>query len=332
MGVELNTASASLLTHISGLSAARAGAIVSARPAGGYTSRAALLGVKGIGPKTFEQAAGFLRVSAQPAARAAAEDAAAAPAGGKVAAGKAGGKARKAAAAAAIEPLDCTAVHPESYAAARATLSHLGCAPSELSGAEGRRRVAARVRAAQANGERRAGLAAAAAAGMGVGAEVGERSLGQLLEALASAQRDPRDELPGPLLLGSSLRSLADLQPGQRLDGVVRNVTPFGCFVDVGLKDDGLVHISEMSSSRVTEPLDVVAVGQPVSVVVLTVDLERRRLGLSMKRAADGGEGSSMGSSHGREPRPPCVAGGESGAGSRADSAPGPPPKKARRE
>eukprot|EP00966_Prymnesium_polylepis_P033131 770594-Prymnesium_polylepis.1 len=122
----------------------------------------------------------------------------------------------------------------------------------------------AALRAASATEAQRAGLARELG--------VAEATLRQLIDALSADWRDPRDSLDGPLLLGSELRELSQMRVGQRLRGVVRNVTPFGAFVDVGLKDDGLVHISELAPHRVDDPHAVVAVGQAVAVVVVSVD------------------------------------------------------------
>ncbi|KAL1505083.1 hypothetical protein AB1Y20_008842 [Prymnesium parvum] len=243
VGVDVNTASAALIGHVAGLNAARAAAIVAARPAGGYTSRSQLLAVRGIGAKSFEQAAGFLRVCG-------------------------GG---------ATEPLDATAVHPESYGVARALLARLSLDPAGLASPRERRQLRQAV-ARATEGRRLEALAEE----LGVAA----RTLQQVSAALATDWRDPREAGEGPLLLGSELRDIDQLQVGQTLHGVVRNVTPFGGFVDVGLKDDGLVHISELSAERVEDPHDVIEIGQAVIVRVVSIDVGRRRLGLSMKAAS----------------------------------------------
>jgi protein Tex len=252
VGVDLNTASTSLLMHIGGLNASRAAAIVAARPAGGFTSRASLRAIKGIGPKTFEQAAGFLRLGLD-----------------------------------AAEPLDATAVHPESYEACRRLLAQLGhdlvgrdataraATPSGQSGQSGQLGQLGQFVQLGQLGLRRAATPSGRTA-LAAACGVGELALMQLLEALTAAQRDAREELPGPLLLGSSLQTLADLVLGQRLEGVVRNITPFGCFVNVGLKDDGLLHVSQMRTAgggRVSDPLEHACVGMPLSLLVLAVDL-----------------------------------------------------------
>lgn len=275
VGVDLNSASAELLRHVAGLTASRAAAVLDARPAAGFGCRNDLLRVKGIGPKSFEQAAGFLRIV--------------------------GGN----------EPLDNTAVHPESYQPARAILKEIGVdptllgsirpvltSPTELAGAAAEDSTAgtaaqplgatgdscasARVALSleldslRRDGRRLAQLAERA----GVGVLAAE----QLVQALGAAWLDARQDLDGPLLLASKLRCLDDVRPGELLRGIVRNVTPFGAFVDVGLKDDGLVHSSELSDTdRNPDVFSIVSVGQAVTVRVLAVDLARRRLKLSAR-------------------------------------------------
>ena len=161
--------------------------------------------------------------------------------------------------------LDRTAVHPESYGVVQRAVTALGRRMEELRSAPGRQAVA---RAARANG--------ALADELGVGA----RALEQILQALERAERDAREELPGPLLVDGSVRSLEQLAVGMQLAGAVRNVTPFGCFVNVGLKDDGLLHVSELRRRAVG--LDTMHVGQRVDVVVMSVDVGRRRLSLGL--------------------------------------------------
>jgi uncharacterized protein len=275
VGVDVNTASAALLARVPGLSASRAEAIVAVRPPEGYPSRDALRKVKGIGPKSFEQAAGFLRIAA---ASIKDED---------------GGG----------EPLDCTAVHPESYAAARVLLRKLGRGVHELRTPAGRVAVGTAAAAAVSPPERRAALASSCG--------VGELAISQIVDALNTAERDARDCLPGPLLLGTDVRSFAQLKHGQRLSGVVRNVTPFGCFVNVGLEHDGLLHVSEMrkassggagtsagastgaavaTSAAASLGIGGAFVGQLLDVVVLSVDLTRHRLSLGLPRQQDSGK------------------------------------------
>ncbi|NTV64748.1 MAG: S1 RNA-binding domain-containing protein, partial [Oscillochloris sp.] len=237
VGVDLNTASAALLTYVAGLNSRVARAIVAHRDEGGpFASRRDLLKVKGLGPKAFEQAAGFLRIPD------------------------------------ASDPLDRTAIHPESYPAARTLIAIFdGAAGSSLP------EVAARIRSVVRDG---AQSLADVAAQIGVG----EPTLADIIEYLARPGRDPREELPPPLLRADVLK-LEDLAPGMWLKGTVRNVVDFGAFIDIGVKQDGLVHISEISAHYVKTPLDVVQVGDQVDVRVLSVDIQRGRIALSMRNA-----------------------------------------------
>jgi uncharacterized protein len=233
VGVDVNTASAALLTYVAGLNARTARAIVAHRDTDGpFRARGELKRVKGLGPKAFEQAAGFLRVPD------------------------------------ASDLLDRTAVHPESYPAARRLLARFG--PNTPLP-----EVAGRVRAALAQGE----TSLARLAGE---LDVGEPTLADIVEYLARPGRDPRDELPPPMLRADVLK-LEDLQPGMILKGTVRNVVDFGAFVDIGVKQDGLIHVSELADRFVKSPLDVVQVGDLVDVRVLAVDLARGRVALSMR-------------------------------------------------
>lgn len=235
VGVDLNTASTALLGYVSGLSAKTAKAIVAHRDANGpFRSRAELRKVKGLGPKSFEQAAGFLRIPG------------------------------------AADPLDNTAVHPESYGAARQLIARFGGPDVRLP------EVADRVRQALAAGQT---TLARLAEELGVG----EPTLADIIDALAKPGRDPRDDAPPPILRSDVLK-LEDLQPGMWLKGTVRNVVDFGAFVDIGVKQDGLVHVSELADRFVRNPLDVVQVGDIVDVRVLTVDPARGRIGLSMRK------------------------------------------------
>jgi uncharacterized protein len=241
VGVDLNTASPSLLGYVAGIKARTASNVVAHRDENGpFGSREALLEVKGLGPKAYEQAAGFLRIP--------------------------GGE----------QPLDNTAIHPESYAVVDRLLAWLDVPedqadphvmPSEL------RRRLAHLRG-------RPDLAQVAQA-----LDVGLPTLRDILEALLKPGRDPRDELPPPILRSDVLK-MEDLSEGMVLQGTVRNVVPFGAFVDIGVKQDGLVHISEMADHYVTDPLEVVQAGDVVQVTVIKVDLERGRIGLSMKEGA----------------------------------------------
>ena len=231
VGVDANTASRSLLQQVSGLTAVTAKNIVAYREENGpFTSRAQLKKVPKLGPKAFEQCAGFLRI---PESK---------------------------------EVLDNTGIHPESYPAAKALLELLGVKKGEsLTGLD--EKLAAY------------GLGKAAAA-----CGVGEPTLADIAKELAKPGRDPRDELPAPALRKDVLE-MKDLKPGMELTGTVRNVIDFGVFVDIGVHQDGLVHISEVCNKRLRHPSEMVKVGDIVKVVVLGVDEKRHRISLSMKQA-----------------------------------------------
>ena len=231
VGVDANTASQSLLQQVSGLNATTAKNIVAYREENGpFTSRAQLKKVPKLGPKAFEQCAGFLRI---PESK---------------------------------ELLDNTVVHPESYSAAKALLNLLGCKKGDnLSG------ILEKLEAY--------GLSKAAAE-----CAVGEPTLADIARELSKPGRDPRDELPAPILRKDVLE-MKDLKPGMELTGTVRNVIDFGVFVDIGVHQDGLVHISEVCNRRLRHPSEVVKVGDVVKVVVLGVDEKRHRISLSMKQA-----------------------------------------------
>lgn len=227
VGVDLNTASVSLLSHVAGVAPQLAKNIVAYRDeAGNYRTRKSLLKVPKLGPKTFEQCAGFLRI------------------------------------ADGDEPLDNTQVHPESYAGVRAMAELFDCPPSPA--------LAEKARAAMPAAELAERL------------NLGPATLADILDALAKPGRDPRDDLPQPLL-SHDLLELEDLEPGMELEGTVTNIAAFGAFVDIGLHENGLVHISKLSDRFVKDPLTVVRVGQIVRVKVLDVDKQRRRISLSMK-------------------------------------------------
>ena len=198
---------------------------------GAFPDRKRLLKVPKLGPKAFEQCAGFLRVHGS-------------------------------------NPLDATAVHPESYAAAKVLMERLGYTPQAL---------------------KRGGIVGIAAKAEEVGVaklaqelEIGEMTLRDILSELEKPGRDPRDELPAPVLRTDVL-SMEDLKPGMELTGTVRNVIDFGAFVDIGVHQDGLVHISEMSEKFIKHPLEAVSVGDIVDVRVLGVDMKKKRISLSMK-------------------------------------------------
>ena len=234
VGVDLNTASPALLARVAGVSAAVSKNIAAWRDANGrFDSRKQLLKVKGLGPKAFEQCAGFLRV----------------PDGGEL--------------------LDRTAVHLESYEAARTLL--MLCGYTEADAAAGQ--VGALSERLDALGRENA----AARCGIGV------PTLCDIADELRKPGRDPRDELPPPLLRADVL-SFEDLKPGMVLEGTVRNVCDFGAFIDIGVHQDGLAHISELSNRYIKHPSEAVAVGDVVKALVLSADPKSHRIALSLKQ------------------------------------------------
>ncbi len=235
VGADLNTASAPLLSYVAGLNDTAAKNIVAYRETNGaYPSRAALKKVPRIGPKAFEQCAGFLRVTQ--------------------------GK----------NVLDATGVHPESYAAAEKLLALCGYTEADVRA----HRVGELRERVKALGEEKA----AAYCGVGV------PTLSDIVSDLMKPGRDPRDELPAPLLR-TDILELKDLKPGMKLRGTVRNVVDFGAFVDIGVHQDGLVHISRLSDNFVRKPSDVVRVGDVLDVAVVEVDAAKKRIALSMLAA-----------------------------------------------
>ena len=231
VGVDLNTASASLLEYISGISKGLAKSIVAYREENGaFTNRRQLLKVPKLGPKAFEQCAGFMRIK--------------------------GGE----------NPLDGTSVHPESYEAAGKLLACLGYDLAGISsgGLQGiRKKITNAKKLSQELG-------------------VGEITLMDIAGELEKPARDPREEMPRPILRTDVL-DMKDLTPGMILKGTVRNVIDFGAFVDIGVHQDGLVHISQMTDRYIKHPLEVVSVGDVVEVKVLSVDLGKKRIALTMK-------------------------------------------------
>ena len=251
-GVELNAASAALLKHVSGINNRVAGAIVKYREEHGpFQSRADLLKVPGLGPATFVQAAGFLKIVN------------------------------------GVESLDNTFIHPESYAATHALLDLLpgdekrGTKPAERI-AQYRQFLKLQNSLGRGNRNNRGESAEAAWSDMAKKIGVGLPTLTDILENLEKPGLDPRDALPAPILRHDVLK-MEDLQAGMILQGTVRNVVDFGAFVDIGVKHDGLVHVSEMADRFVRDPLSVVAVGQVVHVRVMEVDRQRERVKLSMR-------------------------------------------------
>ena len=232
VGVDLNTASVSLLSRVSGISSAIAKNIVAYREENGaLKSRAELKKVSKLGPKAFEQAAGFLRIT--------------------------GGK----------EPLDSTAVHPESYPAAKALLKALGYVESDIS--------AGKLSSLRDEAEKIGLPSLAEKLGIGI------PTLSDVIDELMKPGRDPRDELPPPLLR-SDVLEMKDLKPGMEITGTVRNVIDFGAFVDIGVHQDGLVHISQRSKTFIKHPSDVLKTGDIVKVWVISVDEAKKRIALTM--------------------------------------------------
>jgi protein Tex len=237
VGVEVNTASVPLLSYVAGIGPVLARNIVEARDArGGLRSRKELLKVPRLGPRAFEQAAGFLRVR--------------------------GG----------AHPLDATAVHPERYGLVERMASDLGADVAELVG------DVARLARLEGSLERY------------VAGDVGLPTLRDILDELRRPGRDPRSAFEAPAFR-EDVREPSDLEPGMRLEGVVTNVVAFGAFVDVGVHQDGLVHVSQLADRFVRDPAEVVRVGQRVKVTVVSVDLGRNRIALSMKASPGVGTG-----------------------------------------
>ncbi len=246
VGVELNTASAPLLARVAGIGPSLAKKIVAHRNANGpFKSRKALLDVSGLGPRTFEQAAGFVRVR--------------------------GGE----------HPLDASAVHPERYGLVERIAADLGVPVASLVGDT---KLIDRIDP-----------------GRYVSGDVGHFTLGDIVSELKKPGRDPRATFEPPKFR-DDVRTLEDLKPGMELEGVVTNVTAFGAFVDVGVHQDGLVHVSQLADRFVKDPAEVVKVGEKIKVRVLEVDLERKRISLTAKKggaAAGQGAGARMNSGGG---------------------------------
>ncbi|MDX1778632.1 MAG: helix-hairpin-helix domain-containing protein, partial [Thermodesulfobacteriota bacterium] len=228
VGVELNTASKQLLSYVSGLGPKRAQSIVEYRDEHGpFRSREELKKVPGLGKKAFEQAAGFLRIRD------------------------------------GVNPLDASAVHPESYRIVEQMARDLNCVVRDLMEDETKR--------AQIDLKRYTNNT------------VGLPTLGDIMEELAKPGRDPRETFK-QFSFAEGICTMEDLKPGMKVPGIVTNITNFGAFVDIGVHQDGLVHISELSDRFVKDPAEVIKLHQQVQVTVLTVDIQRKRIGLSMKK------------------------------------------------
>lgn len=267
VGVDVNTASPSLLSHVAGINMSTARNIVSYREENGpFRERKELKKVAKLGEKTFAQCAGFMRI------------------------------------ADGTEPLDSTAVHPESYKAAEAMLEKLGIEKGdiksggasdiedrilELYGEEKResgKRIKNLSELAGISGKKKKDRSRMEAAEKRLSSElcIGLPTLKDIVQEMKKPGRDPRDSAP-PVIFRKDVRSFDDLQVGMELEGTVRNVVDFGAFVDIGVKNDGLVHISEMSSRYIKHPSEVVSVGDTVKVRIIKLDKERQKTGLSMK-------------------------------------------------
>ncbi|MBE6184327.1 Tex family protein [Heyndrickxia ginsengihumi] len=229
VGVDVNTASPSLLQYVSGLSSTVANNIVKYRDENGkFSNRTQLKGIPRLGAKTYEQSIGFLRITD------------------------------------GNEPLDKTPIHPETYPEVKKLLKKLGYTTMDIG-----------------SDQLKDALQTVSVSEIAAELNIGELTLKDIFDALNRPGRDPRDELPKPLLKKDILK-LEDLKPGMEMQGTVRNVVDFGAFIDVGVKEDGLVHISKLSNHYVKHPLDIVAVGDIVTVWVEQVDVQKGRLSLTM--------------------------------------------------
>ena len=241
VGVDLNTASPSLLSYVAGINGAIAKNIVAYREENGrFTDRKQLMKVSKLGEKAFNQSAGFLRIS--------------------------GGS----------EPLDSTSVHPESYKAAKAMMEKLGIDSAAITGG-GDKSIEEKIK--KAYGEKTLTKCISA---MASELCIGEMTLTDIIEEMKKPARDPREDAP-PVIFRNDVKSFEDLKVDMELEGPVRNVVDFGAFVDIVVKSDGLVHISQMSDKYVKHPMDIVSVGDTVKVKIISIDHEKMKIGLTMK-------------------------------------------------
>ncbi|MBF1161765.1 MAG: helix-hairpin-helix domain-containing protein, partial [[Eubacterium] sulci] len=240
VGVDLNTASPSLLSYVAGISSSVAKNIVAYREENGkFTDRKQLLKVAKLGPKAYEQCAGFLRIS--------------------------DGK----------EVLDSTSVHPESYEVSRILMKKIGISESDIKG--GVQVIDDKIKSAYtAKTEKESVRKMAEDIG------IGEFTVKDIIAELRKPGRDPREDAP-PVVFRNDVRSFEDLKEGMEMSGTVRNVVDFGAFVDIGVKNDGLVHVSQLSDKFVKHPMDVVSVGDTVKVRIIGIDKERGKVSLTMK-------------------------------------------------
>ena len=241
VGVDLNTASPSLLSYISGINMGIAKNIVAYREEKGkFTDRKQLMNVSKLGEKAFKQCAGFLRI------------------------------------ADGDNPLDATSVHPESYEAATAMMNKLGVSPDVIRRG-GDKSIEEKIRSTYGTKNIKQGISAMAAE-LGIG----DMTLADIVEEMKKPARDPREDAP-PVVFRKDVKSFDDLKIDMELTGTVRNVVDFGAFVDIGVKNDGLVHILQMSDKYIKHPMDVVSVGDTVKVKIISIDREKMKVGLTMK-------------------------------------------------
>ena len=241
VGVDLNTASPSLLSYIAGVNMGIAKNIVAYREEHGrFNNRKELLKVPKLGEKAFNQCAGFMRITE------------------------------------GENPLDATSVHPESYGAAQAMMEKLGVDPQAVR-AGGDKDMEKKIKAAYPAKSLNQSIAAMAA-DLGVG----EMTLTDIIEEMKKPARDPREDAP-PVIFRNDVKSFEDLKIDMEMTGTVRNVVDFGAFVDIGVKNDGLVHISQLSDKYIKHPMDVVSVGDTVKVKIISIDYDKKKVGLTMK-------------------------------------------------
>ena len=240
VGVDLNTASPSLLSYVAGISGSVAKNIVAYREENGkFTDRKQLLKVAKLGPKAYEQCAGFLRIS--------------------------DGK----------EVLDSTSVHPESYEVSRILMKKIGISESDIKG--GVQVIDDKIKSAYPAKSQKESVRK-----MAEDIGIGEFTIKDIIAELRKPGRDPREDAP-PVVFRNDVRSFEDLKEGMEMSGTVRNVVDFGAFVDIGVKNDGLVHVSQLSNKFVKHPMDVVSVGDTVKVRIIGIDKERGKVSLTMK-------------------------------------------------
>lgn len=245
VGVDLNTASPSLLSYIAGVNMGIAKNIVAYREEHGrFNNRKELMKVPKLGEKAFNQCAGFMRITE------------------------------------GENPLDATSVHPESYSAAQAMMEKLGVDPAAVQSG-GDKDMEKKIKAAYPAKSLKQSIAAMAA-DLGVG----EMTLTDIIEEMKKPARDPREDAP-PVIFRNDVKSFEDLKIDMEMTGTVRNVVDFGAFVDIGVKNDGLVHISQLSDKYIKHPMDVVSVGDTVKVKIISIDYDKKKVGLTMKGLKD---------------------------------------------